>query len=321
MSTERSSNDEEARKSRPKPLFGVNVNPYVTELEKAFKIATLADELGMDIIGIQDHPYNGRFLDTWTLLTALADSTRNIRFMTNVADLPLRPPSMLAKAAATLDLITKGRVELGIGAGAFWEAIESYGGPARNPKESVYALEEAIQVIRLVWDLQGSGKRVSFDGKYYTLKDARVGPRPYHRIGIWIGAMGARMLRLTGRSGDGWSVSLSYVPVAEISAKQKIIDEAARSCGRAPSSIRRNLNFSGIIENNSSSKSSEPAEQARIDDEGSIKGSVTAWVNTLVSFYRNLGVDSFNFWPASGEEIKNLRLFAEEVVPRVREIL
>jgi alkanesulfonate monooxygenase SsuD/methylene tetrahydromethanopterin reductase-like flavin-dependent oxidoreductase (luciferase family) len=119
----------------------------------------------VDVIGIQDHPYNGSFMDTWTLISSLATSTKKVRFFTNVADLPMRPPATLAKAAATLDIITKGRIELGIGAGAFWRAIESYGGPTRRPSEAVAALREAIQVIRLVWDFGNSGRKRRASGE------------------------------------------------------------------------------------------------------------------------------------------------------------
>ena len=117
--------------ARPKPLFGINVDPGAGARHLALDLAVLAHQSGLDFIGIQDHPYNGAFLDTWTLLAVLGARTSRVRLLTNVADLPLRPPAMLAKAAATLDILTEGRVELGLGAGAFWDAIASYGGPRR----------------------------------------------------------------------------------------------------------------------------------------------------------------------------------------------
>src|SRR5579864_677810 len=161
-----------SRSSNLKPLFGININPNAGGVQLAFDLARFADQAAIDIIGIQDHPYNGGFLDTWTLLSTLGAVTSNVRFFPNVANLPLRPPAMLAKAAATLDIITKGRVELGLGAGGFWQAIASYGGPQRTPAEAVQALEEAIQVMRLIWDSQGNGQPVSFAGKFYRLVDA-----------------------------------------------------------------------------------------------------------------------------------------------------
>jgi len=107
------------------PIFGLSITPDDAEL--AFKLARTADQSGLDIVGIQDHPYNGTFFDTWTLISTLAMSTKKIRFFADVSDLPMRPPAMLAKTSATLDIITKGRVELGLGAGALWGAIHAYG--------------------------------------------------------------------------------------------------------------------------------------------------------------------------------------------------
>src|SRR5262245_31590913 len=123
--------------------FGVFITPDAADPQGVLVLARLADELGFDLIGIQDHPYQARFLDTWTLLATIAGQTRRVRLFPDVASLPLRPPAVLAKAAATLDLLSGGRFELGVGAGAFWEAIVAMGGPSRAPAEAVTALEEA----------------------------------------------------------------------------------------------------------------------------------------------------------------------------------
>src|SRR6195256_1950487 len=185
--------------------FGVFLTPQAADVQLTLNLSALADELGFDLIGVQDHTYQWRFVDTWTLLTAIAMRTKKIQVFPDVANVPLRPPAVLAKAAATLDLLAGGRVELGLGAGGFWEAIKAVGGPVRTPGESVAALDEAIQVIRLMW----SGERnVRFDGKFYRLAGAQTGPRPVHPIGIWVGAYKPRMLSLVGRLADGWVPSL-----------------------------------------------------------------------------------------------------------------
>ena len=137
----------------------------------------------------------------------VAARTTSIRVAPNVANLPLRPPVVLARSAATLDLLSGGRVELGLGAGAFWDAIVAAGGPRRTPGESVEALEEAIEVIRGVWSGSGS---VAFEGQHYRVKGLHAGPAPAHPIGIWIGAYKPRMLRLIGRLADGWLPSMGY---------------------------------------------------------------------------------------------------------------
>src|SRR5215218_11130091 len=110
-----------------------------------------ADEAALDVVGIQDHPYQRHFFDTWSLIPALLAETERISFFTDVANLPLRLPSVMAKAAASLDVLSGGRFELGLGAGGFWDAIAAMGGPRRSPGEAVRAVEEAIKVMRLVW--------------------------------------------------------------------------------------------------------------------------------------------------------------------------
>jgi alkanesulfonate monooxygenase SsuD/methylene tetrahydromethanopterin reductase-like flavin-dependent oxidoreductase (luciferase family) len=293
------------------PTFGLSITP--NNAQKAFTLAKAADQLGLDIIGIQDHPYNGTFLDTWTLISTLAASTEKIRYFTDVCDLPMRPPAMLAKASATLDILTKGRVELGIGAGAFWDAIHSYGGPRRAPGEAVAALDEALQVIRLIWNYGGPRRRVSFPGKYYQLENAQAGPSPHHNISIWIGATGPRMMELIGRSGDGWVIPLSsYMSRDDIGAAQQLINAAARKTGRSLDSIARISNIIGVID--------EQGDLNRSSDEKTaFVGSSSQWVDWIVSSYRDLGVDTFVFWPtAEGQEKDQLRLFAERVVPKVR---
>src|SRR2546423_10092537 len=131
-----------------KPLFGLNIDPSANNLQLAYNLAQIADSTRLDFMGIQDHPYNGRFLDTWPLLTALGSRTQHVRLLPNVLNLPLRPPALLAKAAATLDILTNGRLELGLGAGGFWEGIVSYGGVHRTPGAAARGLGHAIALSR-----------------------------------------------------------------------------------------------------------------------------------------------------------------------------
>jgi alkanesulfonate monooxygenase SsuD/methylene tetrahydromethanopterin reductase-like flavin-dependent oxidoreductase (luciferase family) len=185
--------------------LGIFAVPDATEPETTMQTIVAADRSGLDLVGIQDHPYQRRFLDTWTLLSYAAGGTERVRLLPDVINLPLRLPTLLAKSAASLDLLSGGRVELGIGAGSFWEAIEAMGGTRLTPGESVDALEEAIAILRAFW----SGERsVSFEGEHYRVAGAKPGPPPAHPIGIWVGAYGPRMLGLTGRLGDGWIPSL-----------------------------------------------------------------------------------------------------------------
>ncbi|MDQ3823749.1 MAG: LLM class flavin-dependent oxidoreductase, partial [Actinomycetota bacterium] len=156
--------------------------PGSAEIELSRTLARRADELGLDLIGVQDHPYQWRFLETWSLLADLLARTERVRFFPDVANLPLRGPAMIAKHAASLDALSNGRFELGLGAGAFWDAIAAMGGPRRSGREALEALEEAIRIIRAFW----SGERtISFQGEHSAVRGLHPGPAPAHEIGIW----------------------------------------------------------------------------------------------------------------------------------------
>jgi len=296
----------------PQLQFGINVDPSASAARLAMDLAGQADRLDIDLIGIQDHPYNGAFLDTWTLLSVLGARTSRVRLCTNVADLPLRPPAILAKSAASLDILTDGRVELGLGTGALWDAIAGYGGPRRTPAEAVQALEEAIAVIRLIWGARGDDDPVSYAGSFYRLERAQPGPVPRHPIGIWLGALKPRMLRLTGQAADGWSVSENNVSPDRIPHMQTLIDEAALEAGRDPLSIRRNYNLMGNVQR-------VPSTSLRARQPGIRIGTPDEWVEAIVRYAVELRMDTFVFWPIAGDEREQLQLFAEEIVPAVRE--
>src|SRR5262249_18215706 len=207
-------------------------------------------------------PVQPAFLDTWTLMSYLAAATPTIRLSGNVLNLPLRRRVVLARSAASLDLLSGGRFELGLGAGAFWEAIEASGGRRLTSGEAVVALEEAIQIIREVWDT-GSRGGVRVEGRYHRAVGAKRGPAPAHDIGIWVGAYKPRMLRLVGRIADGWLPSLPYLargpaPLTELNAQ---IDAAAVEAGRDPAAIRRLLNVGGRFSNASTGFLDGPPDQ------------------------------------------------------------
>jgi alkanesulfonate monooxygenase SsuD/methylene tetrahydromethanopterin reductase-like flavin-dependent oxidoreductase (luciferase family) len=251
---------------------------------------------GLDYVAVQDHPYQRRFVDAWVLMSMIAATTTRVGIFPDVANLPLRPPAVLAKAAASLDVLSGGRFELGLGAGGFWDAIEAYGGPRRAPAEALAALAEAIEVIRKVW----SGERnLRFEGTHYRLAGAQSGPVPGHPIGIWLGVYGPRALRLAGRAADGWVPSFrgELAPIVEMAAR---LDEAASEAGRDPGEIRRILNVGGMITDGSSN---EP-----------FRGPVEQWVDELAGLVAH-GFDTFVLWAEGPDQLAR---FAEEVVPATR---
>ncbi len=263
--------------------LGVFLTPEAARAQELMAVARAADEEGLAYVAIQDHPYQRRFLDTWTLLSYLAAATERVGLLPDVANLPLRPPAVLAKSAASLDVLSGGRVELGLGAGAFWEGIEALGGPVRSPGESVEALGEAIEVIRAMWAADGP---VDAGGKTYSLSGAKPGPAPVHPVGIWLGAYGPRMLRLTGRAADGWLPSLPRLPLEDVPARQRAIDEAASKAGREPSDVRRVANVSSA--------------------DGFLEGPASGWGDELAGVAERLGFDTFLAPAASVDEVREL---------------
>ena len=255
-----------------------------------------ADRSGLDIVGVQDHPYQWRFFDTWTLLAYAAGRTERVRLVPDVLNLPLRAPAIIAKSVASLDVLSGGRIELGLGAGAFWDAVVAMGGPRRTPKESVDALEEALAILRGFW----SGERsVSLEGEHYRVRGAHPGPQPAHPVGIWLGAYGPRMLRLTGRLADGWLPSLggNYLAPEDAPKAQAAIDEAARQAGRDPGEIRRAVNVMTL--------GGEPA----------------GWPEQLARIASELRFSTLLVTVPPDDPVGFVRKFGGDTAPRVRELL
>jgi alkanesulfonate monooxygenase SsuD/methylene tetrahydromethanopterin reductase-like flavin-dependent oxidoreductase (luciferase family) len=213
-------------------LFGTFLTPTAADVDRVLALAVLTEQVGLDLVTLQDHPYQAKFVDTWTMLSVIAARTTRVRVAPNVANLPLRPPAVLARSVATLDLVSRGRVDLGLGAGAFWDAIAAMGGRRLTPGEGVDALGEAIEVIRATWAEGGPAVRV--DGTYHRVHGMHPGPAPAHDVEIWVGAYKKRMLALTGRTADGWLPSAGYAPPDQLPAMNKAIDAAAEEAGRDP---------------------------------------------------------------------------------------
>jgi alkanesulfonate monooxygenase SsuD/methylene tetrahydromethanopterin reductase-like flavin-dependent oxidoreductase (luciferase family) len=280
--------------------FGWFLVPEAADPPALVEQARLAERAGFDLVGIQDHPYQRRYLDTFSLLAALATATERVGLFPDVASLPLRHPAMLAKAATSIDLLSGGRFELGLGAGSFWDAIVAMGGPRRSPGEAVEALEEAVALLRLLWSDQRS---VRFTGQHYRVAGVRPGPAPAHPIKIWVGAYGPRMLQLVGRLADGWVPSAGYLPPERLAAAQARIDDAAAAAGRDPAAVRRLYNVSGRI---------GPGGGGFLD------GPPGQWVEQLLPLVVETGMDTFVLWP-SESPASQLQVFAAEVAPALRE--
>lgn len=280
--------------------FGVFLPNPASQAATVVRLAQLAEQRGLDLIGIQDHPYNPDLLDTWTLLSHLAAATDTIRLFPDVACLPLRPAAVLARAAASLDLLSDGRVELGLGAGYFLDPIAGMGGPRLTTGESVDALEEAIGVIRAIWT---SEVPITLPGRFHHLEQASPGPSPAHDIGIWVGSYKKRMLSLTARLADGWVPSQAYASPAETERLSERLDVLAQDAGREPADILRIYNVNGRFAPNG---------------RGFLDGPPAQWAEQLAELVLNQGFSSF-ILGSSGDIIASISTFADEVVPDVRE--
>ena len=176
-----------------RPLrFGLSVVPYAADYEGIVEQVRIAEERGLDLVGIQDHPYQRRYLDTYSLIADLLARTERLRFFPDVTSLAMRDPPMIAKAAASMDVMSGGRFELGLGAGNFWNAVAGMGRPERTNREAFEALEEAIAIIRGALDVGPEKRVVRGEGPYYPIPGYPAGPAPAHRIGIWLGVYRTR---------------------------------------------------------------------------------------------------------------------------------
>lgn len=284
--------------SRPRgPLrFGACLFPDAAA--PLMRIAQDADRFGLDLLGVRDEPYRRDTADALALLAAVLAGTSRIRVLPAVACLPLRPPAALAKAVATMDRLSGGRVELGLGAGAVPDRIEAYGGARLDGPAARRALEEAVQIIRLHWSDQ-TGLR--FQGEHYRFAAAQAGPLPVHPIGIWLGVTGPRGLDLAGRVADGWIAPSSRVPPKRLADGQRRLDDAAARAGRNPAEIRRVYVCEGAL--------------GGTDSRGFLHGPPRQWIYELTELAIGHGADTFLY---AGDP-ENLPVFALEVVPAVRE--
>lgn len=265
------------------------------------QLAEFSEIVGLDIVCLSDHPYWPERFETFILLTAIAARTRRIRVVSNLANLPLRPPPMLARTAATLDILTNGRFDLGIGTGAqqLWDSIVAEGGPRRSAGRSIEALDEAIRIIRALW-MQGPD--LNFDGRHYRLNGVARGPVPKHTISIWLGAYQARLLRLLGAAADGWVSTSLFLPPEHIAKANQIIDAAARDADRSPSAVRRIYNVAGDFSPTSN---------------GFLKGPPQVWIEQLTELTLTEGISSYVLFDCQSSG--TLGTFADEVAPAVRE--
>jgi F420-dependent oxidoreductase-like protein len=226
--------------------IGIDSSQHQMTWDQLLERVRFAEEAGFDGAWIFDHfkalygDPKGPCLEGWTLLAALAAATERIRLGTLVTGITYRHPSLLATEAVTVDHVSRGRLELAVGAAWFQQEHDELGFDFPSAGERVARLDEAIQVMRLLMTQDGAG----FEGRYYRLNQATYRPRPVQtpHPPFWIGGSGERkMLPLVGRSADAWH---TYGRAADIERKWAIVERSAREAGRKPSDILRSTNLS-----------------------------------------------------------------------------
>lgn len=225
--------------------------------DRVARYAQLAESAGFSQLWVSDHFWFdlGRYggppgrqgtPECWTMLSALAVLTSRARLGTLVLATGFRPPTLLAKMAATLDQLSGGRLDLGLGAG--WNEAEftENGLPFPRPGERLAMLEEALGVLRAL--LTTDGRPASFRGRWYRAEDAPVMPGPVQRPRppLWVGGKGDRLLGVVARAADGWNICWSMTEAA-YQERAGVLADACRQAGRDPGSVRRSLGLNTLI--------------------------------------------------------------------------
>lgn len=276
-----------------------------------------ADETGWHGLWFADHymadtpdgaPSDGPMFEAWTVLPALAASTKNLRLGTLVSPTTFHHPSLLANRAASLDLISNGRFVLGLGAG--WQVNEhkAYGIDLRTPKDRVDRFAEAIAAVRSLLDKE----RTTIEGAHFHIADAPCNPKPVQRpLPILVGTGGPRMLRLTARHAQEWN---TWGAPATVAAKSKQLDEACEKVGRDPSTIHRTaqpmLFFVDDEAKAEAMRAKTPADRAIVGNSAYITDQVGAYIEAGLD---ELIIPDFTFGPNLASRLENFDRFRTEV--------
>jgi probable F420-dependent oxidoreductase len=264
--------------------------------------AALAEDVGFDFVSASDHLHGdtGTY-EPWTLLTWIAAVTTRIKVLTRVLAVPYRPPPVMAKMSETLDRLSSGRLILGLGGGYLDEEFRAFGLPVRSQGDRITGMEEAIEIARGLW----SEETFSFDGRIYRTEDARIEPRPSHRIPIWLGTYGPRALAVTGRLADGWIPSLGFAPPEKVVLLRDRMEAAAREAGRDPGEVARIYNIAVRVD-----RDADP-------DASIVSGPPDMIAERLLSFVE-LGFTGFNFIVSGADRRDQIERLGREVIPAVR---
>ena len=315
----------------------------VASYEDMRRVAAAAEDLGFDSIWLCDHfltlapdvyvedagiggggarqgtgdaVRSMPLLECWTALSALARDTRRLRLGTSVLCNSYRAPSILAKMAATLDVISGGRLELGLGAGWFEQEYRAYGVPFPRIGERIAQLDEAVEIIRRMW----TEARPTFTGRYYSIQDAFCDPPPLQRPHppIWIGGEGDKVHRVAARSANG--VNVRWWSPERIGERAAFLDTACREFGRDPGTLRRSVTALLIVDGDAARVRATQERFRAIPATGHIAGTAAQCI-ARVRQYMDRGVRHFLFTIPDVAASPSLELAGREVLPALRDAL
>ena len=289
--------------------FGLN--PRGLLYERIVAVTKVAEEAGFDTVSFGDRPPENN-LEGWTLASAIGAQTKRIILTHSTLNVPFRNPGLLAKMAASLDVITGGgRLELTLGAGGQEPHYRAYGIEFGSPGQRFEDLEDAVAIMRGMW----AGEPFSYKGRRFQVEEVKTEPRPVRgTVPIIIGAGKPRMLRYTGREAEGWIKNGGWPQTKEeYQGLLSQVEEAAEQAGRDPRTIRRVVNCTGAIGDGDLASRLPQTVGAR----GGLIGTAEK-IREMVEEYADLGVDTFHIhFPGDGME-EQIRQFGEEVIAPLR---
>lgn len=298
--------------------FGIHAGPQERTFPEYLQLWRNAEEWGYDWASVFDHfmpinnaPIEGTCFEGPTLLAAMAAHTSRIRCGILVVGNTYRNPAMLAKIAATIDHISNGRMELGIGAGWFEAEHEQYNVPYYTPGRRIRMLGESVKIIRSLF----TETRTTFNGRYYSVHNALAEPKPVQSpLPIWIGGAGEQLtMRVVAESADGWNTFM--IPLDEYTRKLEVLADHCKEVGRDPADIRKSL-AGGLLLRETE------AELADLQAQGGVQRGIVGTPEQCIEQireYMKLGVGDFLFSGRVDVDMQSLELFAKLVAPALRE--
>ncbi len=306
--------------------WGLQSSPQHVSYGELLQLWQRADALGYDSAWLFDHflPITGErtgpCFEGWTLLTALAAQTQRLHAGCLVTSVIYRHPAVLANMGATLDVVTGGRLELGIGAGWFEAETVAYGMPFPRTGERLAQLEEALQVIRMLWTQDYS----DFKGRHFTLTQARCEPKPVQKPNptIWVGGQGEKVtLRVVAAQADGWDTDM--LPLDVYAHKLDVLAQHCARVGRDPTTVRKMIHFAGVIaeDERTAQQRAEALAQQWNTSVAELRGRVLMGTPQQAAeqlmAYSEWGVEHFVLSLAAPYDMKMVELYINEVAPMV----